>query len=230
MSALARPLHLPTTVPALTFGFGVLLLVLRSFPPSALTLGRLPTPQLAKAFRVLAVTLIPGPRQKRPTAARPVTSPRRKPRGARRTPGRGAMLFSSHGRWCSRWGRPRDGPSSLGHLDVDEPAACGDSNLPDTWRRLQDTRHASDRSMAGRRSRPPPIPHPLSTAGPTDRRPRCARPPSRNDEGNREGDCLELVRLLKETIPSKDTSERRKPRRKYRRRVGRRRRSTQPSD
>ena len=160
MSALARPLHLPTTVPALTFGFGVLLLVLRSFPPSALTLGRLPTPQLAKAFRVLAVTLIPGPRQKRPTAARPVTSPRRKPRGARRTPGRGAMLFSSHGRWCSRWGRPRDGPSSLGHLDVDEPAACGDSNVPDHRRRHPDSRLASDQSIAGRRSRPPLTPRP----------------------------------------------------------------------
>jgi len=57
------------------------------------------------------------------------------------------MLFSSHGRWCSRWGRPRDASSSLGHLGVDEPAACGDSNVPDTGRRLQDTRQAADRSI-----------------------------------------------------------------------------------
>jgi len=62
MSALVRPLQLPSTVPALTFGCGVLLLVLRFFSPTALTLDRLPAAQLAKAFRFLAVTLIPGPR------------------------------------------------------------------------------------------------------------------------------------------------------------------------
>jgi hypothetical protein len=121
-------------VPALTFGFGVLLLVLRFFPPSALTLGRLPAAQLAEAFRLAAVALIPGPRQKLPTTARPVTSPRRKPRGARRTPGTRIMLFSSHGRWCSRWGRPRDWLESLGQLSADEPAACGDSGVRDPGR------------------------------------------------------------------------------------------------
>ena len=57
------------------------------------------------------------------------------------------MLFSSHGRWCSRWGRPRDWLESLGQLSADEPAACGDSNVPDTGRRLQDTRQAADRSI-----------------------------------------------------------------------------------
>ena len=134
MSALARPLHLPSTVPALTFGFGVLLPLLHFLPPPALTPGRVPATQLAEAFGLLAVALIPGPRQELPTTACPVTSPRRKSRGARRTPGRGAMLFSSHGRWCSRWGRPRDWLESLGHLSADEPAACGDSGVPDTER------------------------------------------------------------------------------------------------
>jgi hypothetical protein len=46
-----------------------------------------------------------------------------------------------------------------------------------------------------------PLLAPPSTAGPTDRRPRRARPPSRNDEGNREGDGLELAPLFKETRP-----------------------------
>lgn len=121
-------------MPTLTFGFGVLLPLLRFFPPSTLTLGRLPAMQLAEAFRLSAVALIPGPRQKLPATALPVTSPRGKPRAARPTPGTGIMLFSSHGRWCSRWGRPRDWLESLGHLSADEPAACGDSGVPDTGR------------------------------------------------------------------------------------------------
>ena len=96
--------------------------------------------------------------------------------------------------------------------------------------RAQYTRYALDRPTAGRRTRPPPTRHSLNTAGPTDCRPHHARPPSRNDEENREGDCLELALLLKETIPSKGTSQGRKRRRKRRRRGERRRRSTQRSD
>ena len=141
------------------------------------------------------------------------------------------MLFSSHGRWCSRWGRPRDwlSPSGTFLLTNPLPAVILVSRIPGG--RVQYTRHALDRPTAGGVHDLRPLVTPLSTAGPIDRRPRRARVPSRNDEGNREGDCLELARLLKETIPSKETSERRKRRRKYRRRGGRRRRSTQrPTD
>jgi len=188
----------------LTFGLGVLLPLLRLLPPPALALSRLPAVQLAEAFRLLAVALIPRPRRKRTPTARPVTSPRRKPRGARRTRGRGSMLFASHGRWCSR----------PGYRDR------GFSILPTPWFGL----------------RQEGVPHlrqpvtPLSTTRPTGRRVRCAGVPSRKDEGNREGDGLELARLLKETISSKETTEGRKQPRKQRRRGRRRRRTSQPSD
>jgi hypothetical protein len=197
--ALTHLLHFPSAAPAQTFGFGVLLLVLRVFSPFALTPDRLPAAQLAKAFRFLAVTLIPGSRQKLPTAAHSVTRPQRKPTGARRTPGRGAMLFSSHGRWCSRWGRPRDwlSPSGTFLLINPLPAVIPVSQIPAGL--AQYTRYAWDRPTPVRPSLPPPF-HPLHTTAPTARR---ARVPSRNGEGNREGDCLELARLLKETIPSK---------------------------
>jgi len=60
-------------------------------------------------------------------------------------------------------------------------------------------------SIAGRRSRPPPTPHPAQHRGTNRPSPPPRTAPSRNDKGNREGDGLELVPLFKET------SLRRKP-------------------
>lgn len=124
-----------SAAPALTFGFRVLLPLFRFLPPPPLTLGRLPAAQLAEALRFLAVALIPGPWQKLAATALPVTSPRREPTPARRTPGRGAMLFSSHGRWCSRWGRPRDwlSPSGTFVLTNLPPAVVLVSGIPGRW-------------------------------------------------------------------------------------------------
>ena len=80
-------------------------------------------------------------------------------------------------------------PSGTFLLMNPPPAVILLSRIPGRW--VQYTRHALDRPTAGRRSLPPPTLTPLHTAGP-DRRPRRARVPSRNGEGNREGDGLEL--------------------------------------
>jgi hypothetical protein len=91
------------TQTALTFGRGVLLLVLRLQAALPLAATGLPAVQQPQAIGLPAVTLIPHPRLKNATATFAVTSPGREPVGARRTRDGRAMLFLSHGRWCSRW-------------------------------------------------------------------------------------------------------------------------------
>ena len=88
----------------------MLLSLLRLAARPTLALGGLPAAQQPEAFWLLAVALVPRSRQKNATTAFPVTNPRRKPAGPRRAPTGSGKLFLSHGRWCSRRGRPRDWP------------------------------------------------------------------------------------------------------------------------
>ena len=96
-------------------------------------------------------------------------------------------------------GPPEGLAESLGHLSADEsePAAILLSRILGRW--VQYSRHAWDRptpSAAVTTSALSPSPH-----HGTNRLPRTRS--VEKCEGNTEGDCLELARLLKETIPSK---------------------------
>jgi hypothetical protein len=122
-----------------------------------------------------------------------MTSPLRKPVGARRGSRGNDKLILSLGSCNSPWGRPKDWPLVLRAL------FCYGTHFP--W------------SPAGDGSstihRPPAIRLRLGCACPLP----CFTPsssafcPSRKREGNEEGDQLEFVHLSKETIPPKDTSE-----------------------
>jgi hypothetical protein len=163
-----------------------------------LAFGRLPAAKLPETFRLPAVALVPRPRQKHATTALPVTSPQRKPVGARRGRRGGDKLLLSQGRWYSRWGRPRGWPSALRapFRLLDAPPA-----VPFRRQLVQYTRNAFAPSGAA-------IPQgPWSSSR---RFPPRAAGVNKQGEGNEEGDGLELARSWKDThLPRKPTPEER---------------------
>jgi len=93
---------------SLTLGRRMCSALFRLAPPAALALGRLPAVQQRAALRILAVAWVPRPGRENAATALPVALPPRKPLLARRRSRGSGKLFLSHGRWCSRWGRPKD--------------------------------------------------------------------------------------------------------------------------
>ena len=184
----------------MTLGLGMLLLLFRLLPPTALALRRLPAVDFAKTRRFLAVALIPDPRLENAITAQPVTSPGRKAVGTGRTRRRRGRLFASHGRWCSRWGRPRGCCKSLGHLS-DIPLIGSDGPAARDRRTGSSVYSAHLNRSAACYQRcasviQPSAPETMSCHAPIGRR---------KSEGNREGDGLALA-------PSgKETHRRRKP-------------------
>ena len=183
----------------------MLLSLLRLAARPTLALGGLPAAQQPEAFWLLAVALVPRPRQKNATTASPVTNPRRKPAGPRRAPTGSGKLFLSHGRWCSRRGRPRDWPL------VPRAPLCGRTRFLRLVLRsltpgslVQYTQHAPGQPAASHLGTPVTL---LNTMGPTDRYPCRASSESEKREGNEEEDRLELARPSKETNPRKETAE-----------------------
>ena len=172
----------------------MLLLLFRSLPPTTLTLGRLPAVDFPKTGRLLAVALVPDSRLEHATTAQPVTSPRRKAVGPGRTRRRRDRLFASHGRWCSRWGRPRGCCKSLGHLS-DIPLIGSDGPAARDRRTVSSVYPAHIIRQVAIFQRCAPIAQPSTTETTS-----CHTPTGRRKgEGNREGDGLALAPFWKET-------------------------------